>query len=356
MLAQPGSAVSHVVVRPVHLFSRRAEPSRPRVLRGLVACTALSVAGALLAAGPATAAPAEVAAAAAPGPAAAAPGPVAASGAVASGPDRRSDFGSYLPGPATTGSSGALTPHRGDLVITTPGQVVEGLDVSGVLRIMADDVTVRRTTVRGGDRGAGYRGAILMALAGDQRGAVIEDVTVRPSHPVVGTNGVQVSSATLRRADISGATDGIVAYGDDIVLEGNWVHDLVHHRHDPAQRDGSHDDALQIEGGSRISVVGNSLSGGSNAAVQVTQNYARVRDLTIDRNALAGGYLTVNTSEKARGAYEGFRMTSNRFRGDETNPYGVQAAVTGSTRGAGTLQHNVVEGTGETIRVVDADS
>lgn len=269
---------------------------------------------------------------------------------------RPGNFGQYLPDATTTGAYGPLEPYQGDLVITTPGTVVEGLDISGALRIKADGVTVRRTVVRGGDRGPGYRGAILMALAGDQRGAVLEDVTVRPSNPVVGMNGIQVSSATVTRADVSGSTDGIVAYGDDVTIQGSWVHDLVHYSSDPAQRNGSHDDALQIEGGARTSVVGNSLSGGHNAAIQVTQNYSRVDGLVIDRNYLGGGYITLNTSEKGKGAYRGFRTTDNRFAGDQLNPYGVQAAVTRTTRASGFLNGNRVWRTDTIIRVVDAGS
>lgn len=269
---------------------------------------------------------------------------------------RRTDFGSYLPDASTAGAYGSLKPFEGDLTITTPGTVVEGLDVSGVLRIKADRVTVRRTVVRGGDRGPSYRGAILMALAGDQRGAVIEDVTVRPSHPVVGMNGIQVSSATVRRVDVAGSTDGIVAYGDDVTIQGSWVHDLRHYSYDPVQRDGSHDDALQIEGGARTDVIGNSLSGGRNSAIQVTQNYARVNGLVIDQNYLGGGYITLNTSEKAKGAYRGFRATDNHFAGDQLNPYGVQAAVTRSTRASGFLNGNRVGFTDTIIRVVDAGS
>ena len=272
------------------------------------------------------------------------------------GGGRREDFGSYRPDATTTGSYGTLTRHDGDLTITTPGQVVEGLDVTGVLRIEADDVTVRRCTVRGGDRGPDYRGAVLLALEGDQRGALIEDVTVRPSHPVVGTNGIQVSSATVRRADVSGSTDGILAYGDDVRVEGSWVHDLVHYAHDPAQSDGSHDDALQVEGGARTAVVGNSLSGGHNAAVMVTQNHARVRTLLIDRNYLGGGVITLNTSEKGRGPYAGLTVTGNRFLGDQLNPDGVQAAITATTRAAATMDDNLLDATGAPIRVIDAGS
>lgn len=283
-------------------------------------------------------------------------GGLLATGPAAAAPARPTSFGTYLPDASTTGAYGTLTPYKGDLVITTPGTVVEGLDVSGTLRIKADRVTVRRTTVRGGDRGPGYRGAILMALAGDQKGAVIEDVTVRPSHPVVGMNGIQVSSATVTRADVSGSTDGVVAYGDDVTLQGSWVHDLRHYAQDPPQKDGSHDDALQIEGGARTSVVGNSLSGAHNAAIMVTQNHARIDGLVIDRNQLGGGYLTLNTSEKGKGAYRGFRATDNRFAGDQRNPYGVQAAVTRSTRKSGFLNGNRVVPTGAIIRVVDAGS
>ena len=272
------------------------------------------------------------------------------------GGDRRSDFGSYRPDASTTGSYGALERYDGDLTITTPGQVVEGLDVTGVLRIRADGVTVRRTTVRGGDRGPGYRGAVLVALAGDQRGALIEDVTVRPSHPVVGMNGVQVSSATVRRADVSGSTDGILAYGDDVRVEGSYVHDLRHWAKDPSQRDGSHDDALQFEGGARASVVGNSLSGGHNTGIMITQNYARVDGLAIDRNYLGGGVITLNTSEKERGPYAGFRVTDNRFLGDQSNRDGVQAVITATTRARATVDDNVLDTTGAPIKVLDAGS
>lgn len=269
---------------------------------------------------------------------------------------RRTDYGAYRPSATTAGSYGTLTPYAGDLIVTTAGAVIDGLDISGLLRIKANNVTVTRCTVRGGDRGAGYQGAIVMALQGDQTGAIFRDLTVRPSNPVVGMDSVQISSATVERCDISNSTDGIKLYGNDCTAQGNYIHDLIHYEVDPAHSDGSHDDGIQFEGGSRCKIVGNAITDMWNSCIQVTQNTATVNDLLIDRNWLGNGFITLNTSEKGKGAYSNFRVTNNVFLNTQRNTDGVHAAITTGTRAAATITGNTVAVAGVPFKVINAGS
>ncbi|CAJ0557450.1 unnamed protein product, partial [Mesorhabditis spiculigera] len=179
-----------------------------------------------------------------------------------------------------------LRVHNGDLTIRTPGTVIENLDIRGFVRIEASNVTIRRSIIRG--RNPGQINESLIAAYGDHRNFRIEDTTLRPS--------------TLSpRLDISGVVDSVVIFGDNVDFGYSWLHDNLHYSPWPKQWDNqTHDDNVQIEGGSNISVHNSRLEGAYNAAAMITQNYARGVNIQINDNILSGGQCTINVDEKGR--------------------------------------------------------
>ncbi|GCB53941.1 hypothetical protein rerp_03490 [Rhodococcus erythropolis] len=167
-----------------------------------------------------------------------------------------------------------LRVHNGDLTIRTPGTVIENLDIRGFVRIEASNVTIRRSIIRG--RNPGQINESLIAAYGDHRNFRIEDTTLRPSTLSPYVDGIKGRNFYARRLDISGVVDSVVIFGDNVDFGYSWLHDNLHYSPWPKQWDNqTHDDNVQIEGGSNISVHNSRLEGAYNAAAMITQNYAR---------------------------------------------------------------------------------
>ena len=191
-----------------------------------------------------------------------------------------------FPGPATTGvPTGTMLQSSGSLVVKRDGTVLDGLDIDGCVDVKADDVTIRRSRI------ACARPTTAVRLHDGYRGLILEDVEI-DGRGVVST-AVGFTHYTLRRVDIHDVIDG-PRLGDETIVEDSYVHDLV-------RAEGSHNDALQITGGSGIVVRHNTLiayredSGDLfNAAVMVGSSSAPVSDVLIEGNYLDGGNYTVN--------------------------------------------------------------
>jgi hypothetical protein len=183
--------------------------------------------------------------------------------------------------------------HQGDLNLTTPGQVVEGLDIHGYVNVTAPNVTIRDSIVRGGTTPTRGRGLIRDTTA-SATNLLVEDTELAPDRPSVYLDGLQGWNFTARRLDIHGTVDGVKIHGNKVRVESSWIHDLVAYDHDPAQNGGpSHNDGVQILGGSGIVLTGNSISGGPASGIQVTQSQGSVRGLVIEGNFIDRGTCAV---------------------------------------------------------------
>lgn len=218
------------------------------------------------------------------------------------------------PGASTTGvpDGTALTRHDGDLVITTPGARYDALDVRGFVVVRAPDVTITRSLVRGG-RQTGNRGLVTVDDS-RARGFTIEDSTLRPDHPSVWYDGIKGSGFTARRVDVSGTVDNIKVYGDDVLVEGSWLHDSSWFASDPNQGGGpTHNDGVQVLGGSRITIRGNTVDGATNGGLQVTQDHSPVRGMSVTGNWVDDGTCSVKIHHKGQGAGPEVAVQDNRF-------------------------------------------
>ena len=213
----------------------------------------------------------------------------------------------------------ALTVHNGDLTITTPGTVIDGKDIRGYVAIKAANVTIKRSIIRGGAAATVNR-ALLAATQSGAGNFLIEDVKIAPTNPTPYINGINANqSGTIRRADISGTVDGIMIYGSGVRVENSYLHDFAHYLNDPNWNGGpSHDDAIQVQAGTGVQIVGNTLTGAYNAAVMVTQDAGITKDLWINSNWIDYGGCSINYG--SNGAFKtGMQANNNRFGRTQRN-------------------------------------
>jgi len=224
--------------------------------------------------------------------------------------------GAVKPDAGNTGvpSGVALTVHEGDLVLSTPGQVVDGLDIHGFVKVAAPNVTIRNSIIRG------YSTTIQRALLSNTTSGasvLVEDSELVAASPSPYIDGVRGSNITVRRSEIHGVIDTFHIFGNNVTIEGSWLHGNVHFENDPLQDNTpSHDDSVQIQIGSNIRITGNTIEGAFNSGIQFTQDEGLVSDVQIVKNWADGGGCTVNFAEKGKGPFLGIVITDNVFGRD----------------------------------------
>lgn len=199
-------------------------------------------------------------------------------GKVGEGP--LSACGKPKPGPHNTGvpAGTTLTPS-GSIRVEQDGAVIEDLDITGEIQILANDVTIRRVRITSGDY---YP---IRYFDSDNTGLLIEDSEIAGTSDDV-TASLSFANYTARRLNIHGGADGFKA-DSEVLIEDSWIHDL---RNGPDQ----HNDGVQSTGGANVTLRNNWISGASNAAVQTGDLGGATENLTIECNWLGGGGYTLN--------------------------------------------------------------
>ncbi|MEM9467866.1 MAG: S-layer homology domain-containing protein [Actinomycetota bacterium] len=196
-----------------------------------------------------------------------------------------------FPTASTTGiagvglSPGDLTPS-GTITITQDGAVIDMLDVSGVIKVQADNVTIRRTRIR---HSSGF------GIRNEGRNLVVEDTTIIGS-TTDAQSAIAYTHYRCTRCNMSGAVDGATAYAN-VVIEDSYIHNL---RKGP----GTHNDGIQGSGGSNVTIQGNTILGPyqtSTSAILAQTNVAPIDNWKILDNYLHGGSYTVYLRDKGNG-------------------------------------------------------
>jgi len=252
-------------------------------------------------------------------------------------------------GGAATGvpAGTALRPYYGNLTITEAGAVYDALDVHGFVTVLAPDVRISRSVIRGG-RATSNRG-LIVNNAPEATGLLVEDTELVPEYPSVWLDGIVGFNFTARRIDAHGTVDTAKVYGDNVRIEDSWLHDMTSFPSDPDQGGGpTHNDGVQVLGGRNIRITGNSISGASNAAVQITQDVSATSDLVLADNRLDGGGCTVNVAHKVLKTMTGITVSGNRFgRGTRIADCAIIASAMTDLTAAG----NVWDDSGEPVRI-----
>lgn len=255
--------------------------------------------------------------------------------------------GTYKPDDTNTGVLPGITraSYNSSMTVTAPGAVVENLDIYGILTIAAANVTVRNVWPHGVTNPSGSDSAtgLIKCTNAAVSSLVIEDCTLKPDVPHLSVNGILGHDFTARRLWIENCSDGMGTFNTNsgfqsapanVTVEGCWVFDLVYW---PAgtpgatQSDGTHNDCIQISGGSNYRIIGNrfdcyydptegnpqanpfypKMTG--TAALIITPNVGAVADVTVEKNWMGGGAPPLNVTQKSRGVIQNFRFADNKF-------------------------------------------
>ena len=177
---------------------------------------------------------------------------------------------------------------------------------------------------------------------------LLEDSEIFPANPVVGLDDIKGWNYTVLRDNIHGSVDGLKMYGDNATVEISWIHDLVTYAHDPAQGGGpSHSDGVQILSGSNLKVIGNTIEGGINTAMMITQDHGTTNNVVIDGNWISGGACTINMTPKPLGALNAHHRQQQHLHGQQHQPL----PDPGPTQTNLTATGNVYAGTGLPVPV-----
>ncbi|THG30763.1 hypothetical protein [Naasia lichenicola] len=204
----------------------------------------------------------------------------------------------------------SLSVVSGDVTVTQAGTVLDSLDIHGRVIVKAPNVTIRNSIVRGTDSGGKY--GLIDAMGGYANLQVI-DTEIAASNPNWSVNGIMGSNFELHGVNIHNTVDQVSIAGSNVVIANSWLHGGLWFADDPDHSDGSHSDNIEMTGGSNVTITGNTLDGGSNAAIQITQDRSTVSNLTISDNQIGGGDCSINISEKGKGAIQGLSILGNLF-------------------------------------------
>ena len=206
------------------------------------------------------------------------------------------------PGPDTTGvQPGVRLTPSGSIVVEEDGAVIEGLDIEGMITVLADNVTIRNVRLRSGDY---YP---IRYFDEDNVGLVVEDSEIEGIGGDV-TAAISFKNYTARRLNIHGSADGLKA-DSNVLVEDCWIHDL-------SNGEGEHNDGVQSTGGAGVTLRHNDISGASNAAVQTGDEGGATVDLTLECNWFFGGGWTLNIRGAGETAPMNTKIVNNRFGRD----------------------------------------
>jgi hypothetical protein len=255
--------------------------------------------------------------------------------------------GAYQPSSSTTGvpAGQSLKPYNtsgADLVITTDGTVLDGLEIYGDIKVRAKNVTIRNSRLHGGKGIPGGNTGIVDANSAAVQNLVVEDSTLVPDRPSYYRDGIVGHDYTARRNHIHGTNDGLGIFNRpggpaaaNVTAEGNYIHSLTFWSNDPAHSDGTHNDGIQVQGGENIRIAGNNVvasavTGAGSApnprgdhagiGIMLQQNVAKLANVVVEKNWVDDGQTSINI---ANGKYSNITVTvRNNYLGHDQYDYG----------------------------------
>ena len=195
----------------------------------------------------------------------------------------------------------ALTPS-GDLVITQPGTVISGLNITGTVYIDAANVTIENCKITAAS-------FAVVQIAQGVTGAVVQNCEINGvGSNNDGSNGIS-GQGTFIGNNIYNVENGINVQGSSVIKD-NYIHDL--------NASGSpHYDGIQIDGGvSNVTISHNTVINdySQTSAVMVDNYFGPISNVSVDNNLLVGGGFTVYSDAQFNGgSITGVSFTNNHM-------------------------------------------
>lgn len=212
--------------------------------------------------------------------------------------------------------AGTTLTNSGSLTITTNGAIVQNLNISGMISVRANNVTIRNCRITSSDY---YP---ISWDGGTYTGLLVEDSEIIATDYNV-TAGISFSNYTARRVFVTGSADGFKADAD-VLIEDCYVTNL-------GIGPDTHNDGVQTTGGSNVTLRHNTFKlgapAGVSAVVQVGTEWGTNSDWVIENNLIDGGGWSINASDDPADS-SNFQIINNRFtRRAAYGPGGVGGAT-----------------------------
>lgn len=188
------------------------------------------------------------------------------------------------PNASNTGHGSTVLKPSGSIVISTPGTVVSGLDISGTVTIAADNCTLKNCRVRSAVWA-------IVRINNGVKGAVVDHCTIDGIGTGNDGDGGIVGIGTFTNNNIFNVENGIIILGNyaPSVITDNYIHDML--------ASGSpHYDGIQIDGGNgNITIRHNTIANNHNqaGAVMIDNYFGPINNIVVDNNILTGGSFTI---------------------------------------------------------------
>ena len=197
------------------------------------------------------------------------------------------------------------------LKVTTNGTVLDSLEIRGEVRVEAKDVVIKNSLITGQYLASAFS---LIYISGPAYSVTVQDSELYAKYPSAWVRGVIGYNFTLLRVNIHDVTDQMAITGDNVLVQDSWLHGSLYYLADPVYGGTpSHDDNAQIQQGSNLRFVHNTMEGTHNAAIQVTQDAGVVGNLHLENNVISDGGCSVNLAQKSYGPLQGFTIQGNVF-------------------------------------------
>ena len=210
-----------------------------------------------------------------------------------------------------------LTPYYGNLVINTPGAVIEGLDIRGNVTINADNVILKNCKVTSS-------AFSVVSIDEGATGVIVQDCEINGLGATNNSRGIG-GQGTFLRNNIYNVENGINVQGSNTIIQDNYIHNL-------AASGFTRYDGIQILGNvSDITISDNSvINSHDGSAIRITNDFGSVNGVVIDNNKLSGGDFAVVSEEKSSnsGQITGVQVTNNYLhKGDNDYSYVTNNSV-----------------------------
>ena len=253
------------------------------------------------------------------------------------------------PGSSLTGvaAGSKLTRVDGFLVLNRAGATYRNLDIHGRVRIMAPNITLENSIVRG-DASTVFGSLVDCNNPGaNHNGFVLRNSELVASKPSIYQDGILGHDFTVVGSEIRGTVDAVKIVGSNVTVSRSYLHDTVHipASSSPNHQE-THNDGVQITAGTNITISSNIIQDNSNAGLMITQGAGTVSNVRFTGNWSSGGACTVNITATPRPTISGLTVTGNQFK---HNTRVANCAILQNRGVAMTLGGNIWQGNGVAV-------
>ena len=196
----------------------------------------------------------------------------------------------------------------GSITTSSHGQVIDGMDVSGQIRVQHRDVTIRNSRVR---HSGGY--GISIVHGADVGTVTVENVEVDGQGVADGIGIYVTAPVEVTRARIHGQRVGMQVSSGSTVQQS--------YIHDQAVASGTHNTAMSSHGASGLVIRDNRLESSTSASLSLYPRLAPIQNALVTGNLFEGNgrgiglYAGYTSNHPYRDQNRDIRIEGNRWTG-----------------------------------------